>query len=111
MGGWQRGELKDADVIYLIGMQNGGAQIKDDELPTVEALNQWTQELNFTATHLLLDPKWEVINRYFQANPWGTWSQAVTAIYDRGMKIRRIGDTYDNKHDTNLTLLKELLAE
>ncbi|TPV94023.1 MAG: hypothetical protein B7733_17445 [Myxococcales bacterium FL481] len=98
-------------MIYLVGMQNGGTSIGSNAPPTVEALDRWVDELDFEATHLLLDPDWEVIERYWDANPGGTYSQAVTAIVDRGMKIRRIGDTYDTNHELNLSILEEILSE
>jgi len=112
LGNWQNGGALDGlDIVYLIAMQNGGATIGSDAPPTVAALEQWVQELDFTATHLLLDPDWSVLNRYWDANPGGTYSQAVTVIIDKKMKIRRVGDTYDTNHQVNLELLQQLVNE
>ncbi|MEE9385756.1 MAG: hypothetical protein V3V08_20290 [Nannocystaceae bacterium] len=115
MGEWQRNELAGTDVVYLIGMQTAGGPAVPagtDEPPSVEALNAWVDELNFSATHLLLDdPSDSVLKLFIAANPTGEWSLAVTAIMDRGMKIRRVGDTYDSNHAANLGLLQELLDE
>ena len=52
-----------------------------------------------------------VIDAYIEANPKTVYTEAVTVIIDKRMRIRRVGGTYDRQHGRNVDLLLDLVAE
>ncbi len=108
MGAWQKNELKDAeDIVYLIAMHAD----KQKNPPSSFALDRWQEELDFFGDEMLLDYGRKVMDAYMDANPGPKYTQAVTVILDRNLKIRRVGSTYDTNHQVNLDKILELLAE
>ena len=80
---------------------------------TVEAdeIEKWPLQHGFDYDALLIDNGRTVMDRYVEANPGQTYSQVVTVIIDKNMRIRRVGGTYDEADDGDLELIQQLLAE
>lgn len=108
MAEWQNDELAgEQGVAYLI------ASHADVNRDTVEAneIELWPQQHGFSYDALLLDNGRNIIDRYVDANPGQTYTEAVTVIIDKEMRIRHVGGTYDEADNSNLELIEELLAE
>jgi len=105
---WQNEELAgETGIAYLIGSH------ADVNRQTVEAneIEMWPVQHGFSYDALLLDNGRNIIDRYVAANPGQTYTEAVTVIIDKQMRIRHVGGTYDPANDDNLDLLLELLEE
>ena len=108
MGEWQDGELaSEEDVAFLIAAH---ADVNRDSVEA-EEIEAWPVQHGFDYDALLLDNGRIIMDRYIDANPGQTYTQAVTVIIDKNMRIRHVGGTYDEANDENLDLILELLAE
>lgn len=108
MAEWQDAELAGFDdIAYVVAMHadtdNGPADPEDLEL--------WQTYHGFEADALLMDNGRNVIDGYIDANPGPTYTEAVTVIIDKEMRIRHVGGTYDKDDQSNLELLIELANE
>ena len=84
---------------------------QDKGPPTALALDRWQEELDFYGTAMMLDFDREVLDDYIDANPGPKYTQAITLIIDKHMRIRRVGSTYENDHQLNLDTIYALMAE
>ncbi len=108
MGSWQRDQLADeTDIAYLISMHEN----KWFDTPRPRDMAEWADALSFEADAFLLDPGRDIIDAYVGANPDRRFTEAVTVVIDRNLRIRFVGGTYDTGHERNLTLIEALLDE
>lgn len=107
MGEWQNNELSNYDdIVYLIGMW----QNKEGGEPVSSNLDRWEDELDFTASGMVLDYGQGVMDLYADANPGPSYTNAVTVIIDRQGVIHAVKGTYDEDHAATLSLLQELVV-
>jgi hypothetical protein len=105
---WQNQQLAGLDdIAYLVAMNE---DVDGDE-PDGDDLSRWRQHHGFEADALLLDPDWLVMDSYAEANAGQTYTQAITVIIDKQMRIRHVGGTYASDHDANLAMLLQLAQE
>ena len=107
MAQWQNNELAGLDIHYIVTSHadyNGGS-IEANEILA------WPNEHGFTYDSLLLDNGQVIMNQYTSANPGPNYTQAVTVIIGKDMRIRKVGGTYDTNHNENLQLLLQLVNE
>ena len=108
MAEWQNAELAgETDVSYLIASH---ADVNRDTVEGSE-IEAWPVQHGFSYDALLLDNGRNIIDRYVDANPGPNYTEAVTVIIDKQMRIRHVGGTYEEANDDNLELILELLAE
>ena len=77
------------------------------QTPTATDLGTWQTELDFYGDEMLLDYGRVVMDSYMDANPGPKYTQAVTVIIDRDLRIRYVGGTYETDHEANLEFLLE----
>ena len=108
MAEWQNNELAgQTGIAYVVSMHEN----LERQDPVPENLDRWKSEIGFNAHAAVLDYGRAVIDAYIEANPGPRYTEAVTVIIDKNMRIRRVGGTYDLDHEVNLALMQELLAE
>lgn len=108
MGEWQKNELAgEEDIVYLVAMHANTQK----QTPTSTDLAIWQMELDFFGDEMLLDYDRVVMDSYMDANPGPKYTQAVTVIIDRDLRIRYVGGTYETEHEVNLEMVLEILAE
>jgi hypothetical protein len=115
---WQKNELAGLpQIAYVVAMTEDG----NKKYPEPNDAIAWKNELGFASDALLLDPDVTpegmkipaaVMSQYVAANPGPKYTEAITVILDKEMRIRKVGGTYeDTTNDSNLELLLQLANE
>lgn len=74
-------------------------------------LARWRAQLAFEADAMLIDPGRALMDRYVAANPGPLYTQAITVLLDRALRIRFVGGTYDEDHANTLEVVQMLVSE
>ena len=108
MAEWQQNELAGVeDIAYIVGSH---ADVNRGSVEGNEIL-QWPEQHGFYADALVLDNGRNIIDMYIDANPGPTYTEAVTVVIDKQMRIRKVGGTYEEADESNLELMLQLLNE
>ena len=93
--------------MYIVGSH---ADVNRNSVEGSEIL-MWPEQHGFYADALVLDNGRNIIDMYIDANPGPTYTEAVTVVFDKEMRIRKVGGTYEAADDSNLELMLQLVDE
>jgi len=110
LGEWQKNELLDQPVAYLIGLAEG---FDHGSTPTTDDLEALQDFLDVDADAWFLDidgRQTGVLSKYCSEETTGDCSASVTVVIDQNMRVQFLGATHERDGGSALDVMLDLLA-
>lgn len=111
LGEWQKDELKDKEIVYLIALSEG---MDKGSTPTTQDLVDLQEHLDVEADAWMLDIDGRntgVLSSYCAEETTGDCNASVTVVIDPQMRIQFLGATHERDGSSALDVLLGFFSE